>query len=180
MVKPHVNEACRIPFAFGVAFVGVIHPTGSMYLGTLLVAWLVSHRWSAAREYAFRTLGNHLCCCIGRCRHRWLGIFFQNVGHTCKGRIRMAGRITASMFNGPILLGLAGWTLWRFNASFEVWLLSIWIAMQWMLTWVHLLDGMIGISVLTPTSYMLYSMALHAFTSHWLYWQALGWLRFQD
>ena len=39
-----------ILFAFGVAFVGVIHPTGSLYLGTLLLAWMGAHRWSAQRE----------------------------------------------------------------------------------------------------------------------------------
>ena len=73
------------------------------------------------------------------------------------------GGLPLIVFNGPILLGLAGWALWRFRASFEVWLLGLWIAMQWMLTWVHLLDGFVGISVLTLISYMLYSMALHGF-----------------
>ena len=73
------------------------------------------------------------------------------------------GGLPLLIFNGPLLLGLSGWALWRFRASFEVWLLGLWIAMQWMLTWVHLLDGFVGISVLTLISYMLYSMALHGF-----------------
>ncbi|MDP6899392.1 MAG: hypothetical protein QGF94_00965 [Candidatus Thalassarchaeaceae archaeon] len=73
------------------------------------------------------------------------------------------GGLPLLLFNGPILIGLAGWGLWRFRASFEVWLLGLWLAIQWALTFVHLFDGLIGISLLTLISYMLYSMALHAF-----------------
>jgi len=167
LVKPPRERSKRMDFlfAFGVAFVGVIHPTGSMYLGTLLVAWLVSHRWSAQRENTHSgRLAIISAVVLGVAGITVLGIFSPRMLDTpVWAEYGWQGGLPLLMFNGPILLGLAGWTLWRFNASFEVWLLSMWIAMQWMLTWVHLMDGMIGISVLTLTSYMLYSMALHAF-----------------
>ena len=152
-------------FAFGVAFVGVIHPTGSLYLGTLLLAWLSSHRWSAQRENTHSgRLAIISAVVLGIAGITVLGIFAPRMLDTpVWAEYGWQGGLPLLIFNGPFLLGLAGWTLWRFNASFEVWLLGLWVAMQWMLTWIHLLDGVVGISVLTLTSYMLYSMALHAF-----------------
>ena len=152
-------------FAFGVAFVGVIHPTGSLYLGTLLLAWLGAHRWSAQRESTHSgRLAIISAIVVGAATITVMGIFAPRMLDTpVWAEYGWQGGLPLIVFNGPILLGLAGWALWRFRASFEVWLLGLWIAMQWMLTWVHLLDGFVGISVLTLISYMLYSMALHGF-----------------
>ena len=152
-------------FAFGVAFVGVIHPTGSLYLGTLLLAWLASHRWSAQRENTHTgRLAIISAVVLGIAGITVMGIFAPRMLDTpVWAEYGWQGGLPLLIFNGPILLGIAGWTMWRFNASFEVWLLGLWVGMQWMLTWIHLLDGIVGISVLTLTSYMLYSMALHAF-----------------
>ena len=167
LVKPPRERSKRMDFlfAFGVAFVGVIHPTGSLYLGTLLLAWLSSHRWSAQQENAHSgRLAIISAVVLGIAGITVLGIFAPRMLDTpVWAEYGWQGGLPLLIFNGPFLLGLAGWTLWRFNASFEVWLLGLWVAMQWMLTWIHLLDGVVGISVLTLTSYMLYSMALHAF-----------------
>ncbi len=167
LVKPPRERSKRMDFlfAFGVAFVGVIHPTGSLYLGTLLLAWLASHRWSAQRENTHSgRLAIISAIVLGIAAITVMGIFAPRMLQTpVWAEYGWQGGLPLLLFNGPLLLGIAGWTLWRFNASFEVWLLSLWIAMQWVLTWIHLLDGMVGISILTLTSYMLYSMALHAF-----------------
>ncbi|MEE2758800.1 MAG: hypothetical protein VYA86_02350 [Candidatus Thermoplasmatota archaeon] len=166
LVKPPRERSKRMDFlfAFGVAFVGVIHPTGSLYLGTLLLAWLASHRWSAQRDNSHSgRLAIISAVVLGIAVITVMGIFSPRMLDTpVWAEYGWQGGLPLLIFNGPLLLALAGWTLWRFNASFEVWLLGLWMAMQWMLTWVHLLDGMVGISVLTLTSYMLYSMALHA------------------
>ena len=167
LVKPPRERSKRMDFlfAFGVAFVGVIHPTGSLYLGTLLIAWLATHRWSAQQENAYSgRLAIISAAVLGVAGITVMGIFAPRMLDTpVWAEYGWQGGLPLLIFNGPLLLGLAGWALWRFNASFEVWLLGLWIAMQWMLTWVHLLDGFVGISVLTLVSYMLYSMALHAF-----------------
>ena len=167
LVKPPRERSKRMDvlFAFGVAFVGVIHPTGSLYLGTLLLAWLGAHRWSAQRESTHSgRLAIISALVVGGAVVTVMGIFAPRMLATpVWAEYGWQGGLPLLVFNGPLLLGLAGWALWRFRASFEVWLLGLWIALQWMLTWVHLLDGLVGISVLTLISYMLYSMALHGF-----------------
>ncbi len=167
LVKPPRERSKRmdILFAFGVAFVGVIHPTGSLYLGTLLLAWLGAHRWSAQREGAQTArLAIISAVVVGGAVITVMGVFAPRMLDTpIWAEYGWQGGLPLLIFNGPLLLGIAGWALWKFRASFEVWLLGLWVAMQWMLTWVHLLDGLVGISVLSLISYMLYSMALHAF-----------------
>ena len=167
LVKPPRERSKRmdILFAFGVVFVGVIHPTGALYLGTLLLAWLGAHRWSAQRESTHSgRLAIISAIVVGGATITVMGIFAPQMLDTpVWAEYGWQGGLSLIVFNGPILLALVGWALWRFRASFEVWLLGLWIVMQWMLTWVHLLNGFVGISVLTLISYMLYSMALHGF-----------------
>ena len=167
LVKPPRERSKRMDvlFAFGVAFVGVIHPTGSLYLGTLLLAWMGAHRWSAQRENTHSgRLAIISAVVIGFAIIAVMGIFAPRMLDTpVWAEYGWQGGLPLLLFNGPLLLGLGAWALWRFQASFEIWLLGLWIAMQWVLTWVHLFDGLVGISVITLVSYMLYSMALHAF-----------------
>ena len=167
LVKPPRERSKRMDFlfAFGVAFVGVIHPTGSLYLGTLLLAWLGAHRWSAQRENTHSgRLAIISAVVVGGATIAVMGIFAPRMLHTpVWAEYGWQGGLPLLIFNGPILLGLGGWAIWRFRTSFEVWLLGLWIAMQWTLSWIHLIDGFVGISVLTLISYMLYSMALHGF-----------------
>ena len=167
LVKPPRERSKRMDllFAFGVAFVGVIHPTGSLYLGTLLLAWLGAHRWSAQRESSHSgRLAIISAVVVGCATVTVMGMFAPRMLDTpIWAEYGWQGGLPLLIFNGPLLLGLAGWSLWKFRASFEVWLLGLWIGIQWMLTWVHLLDGVVGIPVLSLISYMLYSMALHAF-----------------
>ena len=55
---------------------------------------------------------------------------------------------------------LAGWKL---RKTVEGRLLISWIAMLWLLTAIHLIEGLQDIPVLSLLSYTLYSMGLHAF-----------------
>ena len=167
LVKPPRERRKRMDllFAFGVAFVGVIHPTGSLYLGTLLIAWLGAHRWSAARDRAQTArLAILSAAILGFAVVLVMGAFAPRMLDTpVWAEYGWQGGLPLLVFNGPVLLALAGWTLWRFNAAFEVWLLGLWLGLQWSLTWIHLFDGLVGISLFSLLSYMLYSMALHAF-----------------
>jgi len=152
-------------FAFGIAFVGVIHPTGSLYLGTLLIAWMCTNRFSAQKEethsgrlaiFSAVVLGSAVVITLGAFAPRMLeDPVFAEYG--------WQGGLPFLAFNGPILIGLAGWALWRWRNSFEVWLLTLWLILQFTLTFVHLFDGLVGLSILSLIAYMLYSMALHGF-----------------
>ena len=66
------------------------------------------------------------------------------------------------MFNGPLML-FAGISVYLGRASLEIQLLSIWFASLWLLSFVHLIEGLADIQVLSLLSYTLYSMALHAY-----------------
>ncbi|MED5486882.1 MAG: hypothetical protein VYB40_04180, partial [Candidatus Thermoplasmatota archaeon] len=167
LVKPPLDRSKKmdVSFAFGVVFVGVIHPTGSLYLGTLLIAWLGAHRWSAQGHVSnSNRLAIISAIVLGFATITVMGIFAPRMLDTpIWAEYGWQGGLPLLVFNGPVLIGLAVWALWRFRNSFEVWLLGLWVILQWALTWIHLLDGFVGISVLTLVSYMLYSMALHGF-----------------
>ena len=47
--------------------------------------------------------------------------------------------------------------------SLEIQLLSLWFLALWLLSFVHLIEGLANIQVLSLLSYTLYSMALHAY-----------------
>jgi hypothetical protein len=152
-------------FAFGVAFVGVIHPTGSLYLGTLLLAWLGAHRFSAQNESSHTArLAIISTIVVGGAVVIVMGVFAPRMLDTpVWAEYGWQGGLPLLLYNGPILLGLAFWALYRFRNSFEVWLLGLWVLLQWSLTSIHIFDGLVGIPLLTLMSYMLYSMALHGF-----------------
>ena len=65
-------------------------------------------------------------------------------------------------FNG-LLLAFAIAAAWKLRKTVEGRLLVSWIALLWVLTSIHLIEGLQDIPVLSLLSYTLYSMGLHAF-----------------
>ena len=65
-------------------------------------------------------------------------------------------------FNG-LLLAFALTAGWKLRKTIEGRLLISWIALLWLLTAIHLIEGLQDIPVLSLLSYTLYSMGLHAF-----------------
>ena len=65
-------------------------------------------------------------------------------------------------FNG-LLLAFAIAAGWKLRKTVEGRLLVSWIALLWVLTSIHLIEGLQDIPVLSLLSYTLYSMGLHAF-----------------
>ena len=65
-------------------------------------------------------------------------------------------------YNGLLLVFslLAGWKL---RKTVEGRMIVSWIAMLWLLTSIHLIEGLEDIPVLSLLSYTLYSMGLHGF-----------------
>lgn len=66
------------------------------------------------------------------------------------------------MYNGPLMI-LAAYGLWLGRKSKEIRLLSIWLGSLWILSFIHLIDGLTNVQILSLISYTLYSMALHAY-----------------
>ena len=66
------------------------------------------------------------------------------------------------VYNG-ILLFVAIFAAFRLRKTLEGRIAVSWFALLWVMTLVHLVEGLRNIPVLSLLSYTLYSMALHAF-----------------
>ena len=167
LVRP--ADECRryhdVAFTLGIVSVAAIHPTGALYLGTFLIAHVIVHR-------ASRTGGNlHVVRIIvlslvllAVATATVLLIFAPRLlDQPVLAEYGWQGSIPLLIFHGPVMLGLAGWAMWRFRTSLEGMLLATWIVLQWLLSFVHLFDGLTVHPVFTLISYSLYSMALHGF-----------------
>ncbi len=151
-------------FALSVITTGAIHPTGAIYLGCLLAAYLVAHRFGFRSKLAISRLALTSTAVLSLAIYIVLVIFAPRLfSEPVFSEYGWQGGGSLIMFNGPILVGLGLWSAWRGRNSVEVILLATWLTLNWALTLIHLLSGIIAFSVLTLLSYVLYSMALHAF-----------------
>lgn len=153
-----------ILFAICVITTGAIHPTGALYLGTLLGAYLITHRFGMRREIAVSRLALTSAVILSIAAYIVLVTFAPRLlSEPVFSEYGWQGGFSLILFNGPVAIALAGWALWRTRTSIEVVMLAVWIGINWILTLVHLFNGVIAFSFLTLLSYVLYSMALHAF-----------------
>ena len=166
LVKPPRTRNRRVDllFALGVAFVGVIHPTGSLYLGALLLAWMVCHRFSARRDDAHAArLALLSALVVGGGAFVVLGAFAPRMlENPVFAEYGWQGGTLMLLYNG-LLVPLGVWCMWRWRASFEVWLLAAWALLLWSMTFVAFFHGLVGIGLLSLVAYMLYSMSMHGF-----------------
>ena len=153
-----------ILFAICVISTGAIHPTGALYLGTLLAAYLIIHRFGARTQIAVSRLAMTSAVVLSIAAYIVLVTFAPKLlAEPIISEYGWQGGFNLLLFNGPLLVGLAIWSIWRGRNSMEILLLATWIALNWLFSLVHLLNGVIAFSFLTLLSYVLYSMALHAF-----------------
>ena len=52
---------------------------------------------------------------------------------------------------------------WRSRNSLEGRVMITWVSLIWILSLIHLMEGIIGVGFLTLISYILYSMSMHGF-----------------
>jgi hypothetical protein len=153
-----------IAFALGVVATGAIHPTGSLFLGTLLAAYLLVHRFGAkSNKQVSRIVFSSSILLALAALTVLLAYAPRLLSEPIHSEYGWQGGALLILFNGPVILGLAAWSAWRGRASLEVLLVSCWFGLNWLLSLVHLLAGVIAFPVFTLLSYVLYSMALHAF-----------------
>lgn len=142
----------------------LIHPTGAIYLAALLFASLVTRERLSESEKAQRKPIFLTSLIIISSMFVIALIFFapRMLSEPVFAEYGWQGGKPMLMYNGPLML-IAGISVYLGRASLEVQLLSIWFASLWLLSFVHLIEGLTDIQVLSLLSYTLYSMALHAY-----------------
>ena len=146
-----------------VAFAGVIHPSGAIYLILLIIGrMLVNSNFSDEDSQKNNViLGSSLL--IGVSLFVAAGIFAPRVqDQAILAEYGWQGGLSLIKWNSPLIF-LAIWGAFRSRNSFEGKLLITWFSLIWILSTVHLLEGIVGIGFFTLISYILYSMSMHGF-----------------
>ena len=166
LLRPTSTRGKHHTRGFVLAFlcVAFIHPTGAIYLGMLMAAHLLigfrldekhganvqkllmvsAGLLTAAAAIALLVLAPRMLDAAVFAEYGWQG-----------------GRPLAT-YNLVLLIGglLAAW---RLRGSVEGMLLATWFGGLWLLSGIHLIEGLEQIPILSLLSYVLYSMGLHAF-----------------
>jgi len=166
LLRPTSTRGKHHTTGFILAFFSVllIHPTGAIYLGMLMFSHLIIG-WSLDETYGANikklllassillTIAGIIALVILAPRMLDTAVFAE---------YGWQGGRPMFMYNGILLvLGLSG--AWKMRHSIEGRLLAVWFTGLWVLTSIHLIDGLEQIPVLSLLSYVLYSMGLHAF-----------------
>ena len=153
-----------IAFVFLSICAVLIHPTGAIYLAALLLASIVNRERLPDDEKAQRKPIFLTSIIIISSMFVVALIFFapRMLNEPVFAEYGWQGGKPMLMYNGPLML-LAGISIYIGRKSQEIRLLSTWFVSLWLLSFVHLIEGLANIQVLSLLSYTLYSMALHAY-----------------
>ena len=161
----HRHRHHTVGLVIALACVTLIHPTGAIYLAALLFAHVLYGiqlkdevhqelmRKIALVASIFITVGFAIALLVMAPR-LFAEAVFSEYG--------WQGGRPMLVYNGLlVLLGcLAAWDL---RMTLEGRILMTWFASLWLLSAIHLVEGLQDIPLLSLLSYTLYSMALHAF-----------------
>jgi len=164
VIKPAGNRRREHDFAFaiGVLSVAVIHPTGAIYLGTLLMANLIIRQLHDREdERALRIATISAIMLAVAAAVTFLMFAPRLLDEAVFAEYGWQGGGPMIFYAAP-LLPLSLYFGWSLRHTVEGGVVLLWLLLQWLLTLVHLFEG-ISIPVLSLMSYSLYSMALHAF-----------------
>ncbi len=151
-----------LAFAVGVLSVAVIHPTGAIYLGTLLLANLIVRQLHDREdERAVRIITISAIMLAVAAAVTFLLFAPRLLDEAVFAEYGWQGGWPMLIYTSP-LLPLALYFGWQLRNTVEGGVILLWLLLQWILTLIHLFDG-INIPVLSLMSYSLYSMGLHAF-----------------
>jgi len=148
--------------ALVVLLTGIIHPTGSIYLVLLISAGML-FRFRLSKERDDDALIAALATLTAATVVTLYFFSSKMEGMPIHAEYGWQGGYAMLLYNSPILLGLGIWSSWRYKDSLEGGILGLWLLLLWLLTFLHLLSGLEFLAMLTLFSYVLYSMALHAF-----------------
>jgi len=153
-----------IAFVFLSFCAALIHPTGAIYLAALLVASLLTRQRLSDEDRAQQKPIFLASIIIVTSMFVIALIYFapRMLSEPVFAEYGWQGGKPMLMFNGPLML-FAAVSIYLGRTSLEVRLLSLWFLGLWLLSFVHLIEGLANIQVLSLLSYTLYSMALHAY-----------------
>ena len=151
-------------FVFLAVCAVLIHPTGAIYLAALLFASLVTRERLSDEEKIQRKPIFLTSIIIMSAMFVIAIIFFapRMLSEPVFAEYGWQGGKPMLMYNGPLIF-IAGCSMYIGRACLEVQMLSIWFITVWFFSFIHLIEGLANIQVLSLLSYTLYSMALHAY-----------------
>ncbi len=153
-----------VTFVFLSICTVLIHPTGAIYLAALLVASLLTRERLSEDEKSNQRPIFLTSILIVSSMFIIALIYFapRMLSEPVFAEYGWQGGKPMLMFNGLLML-FAGFSIFLGRKSREIQLLSLWFLALWLLSFVHLIEGLANIQVLSLLSYTLYSMALHAY-----------------
>lgn len=158
--KHHTLALCM-----ALVSVAMIHPTGAIYLALLMLSHILHGIHLESEEHkalmqrfayvtsAFITVGFALALVVIAPRLFDEAVFSEYGWQGGKPML---------VYNGPLLVAGAIAAL-SLRKTLEGRIAVTWFTMLWLLSFIHLVEGLQHIPVLSLLSYTLYSMALHAY-----------------
>lgn len=138
--------------------VAMIHPTGLIYMSTLIAAHIIVSKGQKI------TVTERVQSSI-----LMVSILFAVIvispafdGKSVFAEYGWQGGIPMAIYAG-LLLPLGLWAGWTLRSDKNARILMTWFGLNWILSSIHLLDGVEGFALLSMLSYALYSMSMHAF-----------------
>lgn len=144
--------------ALTALIVAMIHPTGLIYLATLVTAKLLAEKgdkWTLTEKIQSSILVIAIIFAI-------LIISPAFDGTAVFAEYGWQGGAPLAMYAG-LLLPLGIWSAWTLRNDKTARILILWLGINWILSSIHLFDGLQGFTLLSMMSYALYSMSMHAF-----------------
>ena len=154
-----------IGLCMALVCIAMIHPTGAIYLALFMLSHIIhgfklkdEEQQELVRRFAyvvsaFITIGFAIALIVIAPR------LFEEAVFSEYG---WQGGRPLLVYNGVLLL-LGGFAAVGLRATLEARVITTWFACLWLLSCVHLVEGLQNIPLLSLLSYTLYSMALHAF-----------------
>ena len=144
--------------------VALIHPTGAIYLGILMAAHIIIGL-SLRPEYGENIQKLLFACSILLTISIAISIVLlapRMLDEAVFAEYGWQGGKPLLTYNG-LLLAFAAIAGFKLRRTVEGRLLILCTAMLWVLSSIHIIEGLQSIPVLSLLSYTLYSMGLHAF-----------------
>jgi len=152
-----------VGFVVAVISVAVIHPTGAIYLGALMLTHLLIARSLLEHSKAFsRLLTTCAILLTIACVVILLLLAPRMVNNPVFSEYGWQGGRPMLVYSG-LLLPLAIFAGIKLRQTVEGRLLCGWLAVLWLISVVHLAEGLEQIPILSLLSFSLYSMGMHAF-----------------
>jgi hypothetical protein len=164
LLRPSATRGRHHTFGFVAATISValIHPTGAIYLSTLMVAHIAIGRNIEADEGWQRLI-------IVSASIITIALAFA-MGWFAPRLFDVAVLAEYGWQGGRPLLVYSGFLLifgliaaWKLRDNIEAKIITLWLGLNWLLTFVHLTEGLEQIPIASLLSLSLYSMGLHAF-----------------